>query len=81
MDDEPEARPDEARTLIACTQKIREEIRVIGAIAEVFQLFEGMAGSVKLEPDCLGVLGKLIVDRASEILEAIATISSLIEEP
>ena len=79
MDHEPEARPHEA--LLACAQKIREEIRVIGAIAEVFQLFEGMAGPVKLEPDSLGVLGKLIVDRASEILEAVTTISLQVEEP
>lgn len=43
---------------LTALHRIREEIRLIGAIGEVFQLFESMAGPVKLEPDCLGVVGR-----------------------
>jgi hypothetical protein len=64
---------------IQCSaEKIREEIRIVGAIGEILQLFEGMGGPVKLEPDCLGVIGKLIVYRMAGVSETLGGLEKLV---
>lgn len=59
--------------------RIREKIRIIGAMGEIFQLFDGIDGPVKLEPDCLGVVGKLIVDRVPDVFEVLGELEDLVE--
>lgn len=63
----------------AALTKIREEIRLVWAIGEVLQLFEGMSGPVNLEPDCLGVVGRLIADRMAGALEAVVEIRASLD--
>jgi hypothetical protein len=49
----------------AATDQILKEVRLVGAVAEILALFEGMGGPVNLEPDSLGVIGAEIASRVA----------------
>lgn len=53
-------------------QRIVDASREIGAIGEVLSLLEGIGGPTRIEPDALGVIGRMIAARVAEILEAAA---------
>jgi len=60
----------------AATDQILKEVRLVGALGEILALFEGSGGPVRLEPDCLGVIGAEIADRVAGVLEAVEAIRS-----
>lgn len=65
----------------AAADQILKEVRLVGALGEILALFEGMGGPVRLEPDCLGVIGAEIAERVAGVLEAVERIRDSLIRP